>query len=364
MVKMLLEDGSTVELKGLHAPVSRGRRYVYHRKTGHRFKSPWGSWALVEEVRAFKASQTAMTTRPGTLGALITAYAGGGGAQPSPEWLSLKPRTRRDYETRAIAILELWNDVALERFNAPFIFKLRDKLAQTKGRRTVNYTLTFLSTLYGWAKPRGLVQGESWSVPPLPAPRDAPRANRPWDEDERLAVLEHTPDHLRIPIAIVMFTGLREADALNLPWSVYDPRQALFNFSPSKNDYDLWLAPSPQLRTTIQHAPRTAVTIATTSRGTPWTEGGFRASWRTARKKLEGEGLVRPGLTIHGLRHTVGNALADDGMSTADIARILGHKTEAQAAKYSDRAERRDAATAAVATFTRLGNRTPDERKV
>lgn len=357
MVKMLLDDGSVVNLKGLHCPTAKGVRYVYHRKTGHRFTSPWGSWELVEEVKAFEASQTTPAgPKPGTLGALITLW------RRSPEWASLAPRTRRDYERRAIEILTPWDDVPLDRIGPPLIFKLRDKLAKSRGRRTVSYVLTVFSNLYAWGKPRGLVTGDSWTVPPLPRPKDAVRANRPWEADEREAVLAAAPVHLKVPIALVMFTGLRESDALALPWSVW--RDGAFNFSPAKNRYDLWLSPPAELSDILASAPKRAVTIAATSRGTVWTAAGFRASWRTLRISLEKAGKVRPGLTIHGLRHTVGNALAEDGMNTADIARILGHKTERQAAEYSNRTARKDAASRAVTTLSRMGGGTPKERKV
>jgi hypothetical protein len=32
--------------------------------------------------------------------------------------------------------------------------------------------------------------------------------------------------------------------------------------------------------------------------GEPWTEGGFNASWRTFKKRLEVEGLIEAGLTV------------------------------------------------------------------
>lgn len=356
MTKMRLEDGSTVELKGLHCPKVKGRRYVYHRKTGHRFESEYGTWALVREYEAFVAALKTPETRPGTLGGLIIAY------RNSPEWADLAQRTRFDYETRVIGYLDPWKDLTLERVTPQLIFKLRDRLAAKGRRRTANYVLSFLSALWSWASPRGLVSGEPWRVPHLKRPKGAPRANRPWDPDERRAVLDHAPAHLKVPIALVMFTGLRESDALRLPWSVW--QDGLFNFSPSKNEYDLWMKPAAELRQILKAAPMKAVSIAVNSFGQPWTASGFRASWRKLRIDLEERGLVRPGLTIHGLRHTVGNALADDGMNTADIARVLGHKTERQAAEYSNRAQRKQAAKAAVVTLGKMGGRTPRKRKL
>jgi integrase len=73
--------------------------------------------------------------------------------------------------------------------------------------------------------------------------------------------------------------------------------------------------------------------------------------------KLEAEGKVRPGLTFHGLRHTAGRLLADRGADPRTIAALLGHKTLQMAAHYSEEADRKKRAVAAVAKLRPRGKK-------
>jgi integrase len=50
---------------------------------------------------------------------------------------------------------------------------------------------------------------------------------------------------------------------------------------------------------------------------------------------------VQPGLTFHGLRHTVGKNLAEAGCDTRTIAAFLGHKTEDMAKLYAAEEDQR-----------------------
>jgi integrase len=65
-------------------------------------------------------------------------------------------------------------------------------------------------------------------------------------------------------------------------------------------------------------------------------------------KGLEKTGQVQPGLTFHGLRHTAGRKLAENGAEPHMIAAMLGHRTLAMAWHYSKDANRKELARAAV----------------
>lgn len=62
------------------------------------------------------------------------------------------------------------------------------------------------------------------------------------------------------------------------------------------------------------------MTILQTECGRPWTESGFRASWRKACEKA---GVT--GVTFHDLRGTAVTRLAIAGCTVAEIATIAGH---------------------------------------
>src|SRR5262249_13813642 len=82
-----------------------------------------------------------------------------------------------------------------------------------------------------------------------------------------------------------------------------------------------------------------AVTLCANSHGLPWTESGFRASWRKVRKQLEKEGRVGIGLTLYGLRHTVAVILRECGCDERTIADALGQKTIEMARHYAEGAD-------------------------
>ena len=82
-----------------------------------------------------------------------------------------------------------------------------------------------------------------------------------------------------------------------------------------------------------------ATTFCVHSRGRPWSQGGFSASWRLLRKKLEQEGRIRPGLTLYGLRHTMAVILRKSGCDERAIADALGQKTIEMARHYAKGAD-------------------------
>ncbi len=82
----------------------------------------------------------------------------------------------------------------------------------------------------------------------------------------------------------------------------------------------------------IANAPKhDALTLCANSRGATWTYNSFSTNWAKLKRALEADGVVQPGLTFKGLRHTVATILAEMGMDHGTIALVLGHATEAMA---------------------------------
>jgi integrase len=103
----------------------------------------------------------------------------------------------------------------------------------------------------------------------------------------------------------------------------------------SKTGEPVFLPCPAQLIEILANAPpHDAITVCANSDGKPWTTSGFRASWRKVRVKLEADGKVGPGLTLYGLRHTVGTILREMGFDERTIADMLGQKTLEMARHY------------------------------
>jgi integrase len=78
------------------------------------------------------------------------------------------------------------------------------------------------------------------------------------------------------------------------------------------------------------------------------TEAGLRKAFRTLIVRLMAEGKVEPGLTLHGRRRTLGDALMELGGDPDIVRAVLGQKSISASLHYSAGASRKRAASAAI----------------
>jgi integrase len=169
-------------------------------------------------------------------------------------------------------------------------------------------------------------------------------------------VLDNAPVHMKPAIGLMMFTGLGPKDALKLPRSFYRDGEIATHRSKTGGPV-FWPVPD-ELCHILEAAPKhDAITLCATSEGKPWTESGFRASWRPIRLKLEKAGAVGPGLTMYGLRHTVAVILRELGYDERTIADALGQKTIEMARLYAEGADLKPKMRGVVANFDAELNR-------
>lgn len=321
-----------VRIKGLNKVKSKGKTYFYHRKTGRRIDAAPGTAAFFAEIAAAEDSiRGKAKATPGTLGMIVDAY------RASKFFTDKKEATRLSYE-RALAVLEPLRDMPLSKITSGFAAELRDRLAETRGRWIVNYTLKMLSILMDFARERDAVkENVIVKVKHLPRAADAPDANRPWRPEECRALLDAAPPYMRVPIALAMLAGFRKEDALTARKSAL--RDGLIEVRTSKRGRTVRVPVHPELARILGEAPHDAITLSATSRGTPWTGSGFNASFQKLRNRLEADGVVGEGLTMHGLRHTLATRLKEAGARDEDIASILGQASLSMARHYSKTAD-------------------------
>lgn len=314
--------GTLVRVKGIRRwrHPRTGIWYCYHRKSGTPIHGEFGSPAFFAELAAIEKSQQAKTARPGTLGLAIDAY------HRTPAWAALRPKTRVSYE-RAIAILEPLRDMPLIALNRSTIIRLRDeKIFPRHGRWMANYVVTFLGILLPFCRDYDFIKDNPLAerVKKLRKPRDGLVQNRPWTEEECRIVLEKAPPHIRVPIALAMCAGLRKADVLTVTKAAI--ASGMITVTTAKREKEISAPIHPLLADAIKALPASdAVQIAVNSYGQPWSETGFNSSWSKFRNSLRSQGLVGPGLTIHGLRHTLATRLKEAGADVGMIADILGN---------------------------------------
>jgi integrase len=320
---------TVVRVKGIKRFCDRhGKWRCYHRKTGLPIKSEFGSGEFFQELaRLDGIAKQIAKPKVGTLGMLVTEY------RASREFNDLAPRTRADYQ-RILDYLKAISDTPLARFDRVLVVRIRDK-ASTRGRRFANYVKALLSILFSWGLERGyLSSNPAERVRNIRRAKGIPDANRPWTDSERHAVLDASPPQMKPALSLMMFTGLGPKDALMLPRTFYKGGEIATRRSKTREPV-FWPAPRPlrdALSVAVEHD---AITLCANSHGQPWTEHGFRASWRKLRLRLESTGQIGPGLTLYGLRHTVAVILRECGFDERTIADALGQKTIEMARHYA-----------------------------
>src|SRR5262249_52762410 len=102
-----------------------------------------------------------------------------------------------------------------------------------------------------------------------------------------------------------------------------------------------------RLREILDAKARVSPQIVVGVRGRPMSANTLGSRFFDFLKSLPEE-TVEPGLSFHGLRHTLGTRLAEAGWDAPTIASVLGQQTTQMAEHYSRTARRHHLATAAI----------------
>ena len=339
--------------------------YWYHRATGKRLKHDPETADGFLEVAAL--DREADKLKPvagflaGTYAALWALY------RESPEWRKLKPRTRSDYQAVRDWIGPVAEKLYIVQITPAALLRLRDKAAAQRGMRFANYVVQVLRLTLEWGIPRELVrENAARKVELIRRPKGKPKVNRAWSDAEVEAFAAAAPPQLVVPFALGLFAGMREGDALIVTRRAYDG--ATLRWIASKNGEECSAPVAGSFKLILDGAVEQAkaaarkdrarpVQLALTSRGTAWTESGFRASFFRLVRELQAAGALQPGCTFHGLRHTIARHAREDGQSDSRVAAAIGDRSPAMAQIYGRDADRGQAQTEVLQTVQkRFGN--------
>lgn len=328
-----------VRLKGIKRVRSKGHVYYYHRATMTRLHGEPDSPQFLTQLRELDNS-TLGTKLPGTLGRLLAAY------RAAPEFTELALGSKREYQ-KGMAALRAVDAVPLAALTVPRLYELRDRIMSRHSRSTANRTIALLRLVFAWGIKRGLCQSNpAIAVEKIRRPKDAKVVNRRWRDNELEIVLNEAPAWMQVPIAIAAFTGMRESDVVRVTWKSYDGCE--FETRQLKTGNPIWIPAHYRLRAILDAARRIGPQIVVGVRGRPMSANSFGSRFFEFIARLREAGKVEPGLSFHGLRHTLGTRLAEAGCDPATIAAVLGQKTTKMAEHYSRTARRHHLATAAI----------------
>ncbi|RTL86897.1 MAG: integrase [Hyphomicrobiales bacterium] len=237
----------------------------------------------------------------------------------SPKFLSKADRTRRDYLRHIEKIEHAFGDFPVEglidrRARDEFL-TWGDKLALAS-KRQGDYTMTVFALMLAWAKKRGKIAHNP--LEKLERYYSGTRAEIIWTDDDEAALARVASQPLRLALMLALWTGQRQGDILKMAWSAYDGR--LIKVRANKTNSYLPIPAGKPLRELLDATRRQSPLIVTNTRGRPYSENGFRASWAKACDKA---GLS--GITFHDLRGTAVTRLAIAGASEPEIAAVTGH---------------------------------------
>jgi integrase len=158
--------------------------------------------------------------------------------------------------------------------------------------------------------------------------------------------------------ALALYTGQRQGDVLEMTWTAV--RGGLIEVRQEKTGKHLTIPAHQNLLAVLAKVPRNSVRILTSTRGTPWTKDGFRASWQ---KALMGPltPVREASLVFHGLRKSAVVTLLEAGCSDAEVAAITGQSRQ-MVEHYAKQVNQKKLAASAILKWERAGNESLQNR--
>lgn len=228
---------------------------------------------------------------------------------------------------------------------ASLIAEIRDKLAREKcengrGRTdaTVNRYLATLSAAFAYA-----VKDLEWidrnPLERVKKGRESPGRVRYLTDAERERLLKECSSssnpHLYLAVVLALTTGARQSEVMNLRWQQIDfqRRTILLLDGETKNGEGRVLPLTGEAFHVLK--ARSKVRALNDDRVFPVPAAGrafgsLRTAWAAALKRAD----VRE-FRWHDLRHTAASYLTMAGVSSMEVAKVLGHKTLQMTARYS-----------------------------
>ena len=319
-----------------------GKVRVYYRKgKGQRIALP----ASVGSDEFHEAYQCALvgnaesgrnqrnSAQPGTIAALINSYRG------SAAYIGLRDTTKTGYSSRLEALRTKHGHRSVagltrERINAGILQPYADRPGAALS------ILKMLRVLIRHAIDIGLLKHD----PSLRIKRPKTNEIRSWTETEIETFENRWPigTKQRLAFALFLYTGQRRSDVHRMTWSDVSKRSIWV--MQQKTGAKLSIPLHRDLLAVLALAEREHVTILNTMYGRPFTVDGFSQWMRDAITAAELPLDCQP----HGLRKAAGRRLAEAGCSANEIMSVLGHKTLAEAERYTRQADQARLATAAV----------------
>lgn len=250
--------------------------------------------------------------------------------------------TQRHDRLYARRVVDLVGDIPIDELATPDVHRLQRALATTP--ILANRVVSFVSQLCDHAERAGARPTNSNPTRALRRHRERVAGDF-LPAAQRRAFVEATWQCTRrgevtssagCACLLMLLAGLRLREALDLRWSEVDLQAGLLRFAPrelrgsNKTGENTARPISDDVIAVLRTMPRWSAWVAPN----PRTRRPYRDIRKSMARICEVAG-VSPRLRRHALRHSFGTALAEAGMTEAEIAAWLGHQSPATAARYT-----------------------------
>ncbi len=261
----------------------------------------------------------------------------------------------KEYLKRAIELG--FEQIALHSLTKPNVVRLRNKVAKKFGVWTGNYTVRVLSRLFEWAALYGHMTGNpAAGVPSLARPENQPHQHRSWGPQEFETMLAGARERgwkgVVLALALARFAGWPLGDIVHQPPTCWQKPRLVYvrRKTRKRNRTTNVLAPDRLQKIIGEIEPdMEAKTLVTNEQGKPYIESGLR----TMIHKLASALSMKPGLTIHGLRHSLGKELYDLGLEREARKAVMAHESDAASKVYERDGNRSRQADKAIRAMNR-----------
>lgn len=351
-----------VKLEGLNIVKARGRWYVYPRGGGDALVRGFEG-SREDLLKAFAEPAFLQTyNRPRllrrraaefpieALGGFVHWFTCGaidqakpGEVMGYPKWWKLADSTRTDY-LDAFDYLRPEFDIVLKDITQPALYEVRDTCANKKWPRFADQMIAALSSMFKQAVKRG-------KMPFNPclgmdkAHKADPNSNREWFPHEWDFVRNNAPAEVLIPCMIARYVGLAGQTIVGLSDRQFFDHPLTgkaVQYTRRKNGKATLLPVQAELQDFLaaRDIGRADGVIAVRDDGSLWeSEKDMQTRVSHWLRDQERAGRIGAGTTLHGLRVTYAAWWKRNGASNAEVAELIGDKSEAMGKHYTRHVE-------------------------
>lgn len=261
--------------------------------------------------------------------------------QRSPEYDRLAKRTKSDYDKHLRFLSEKVGHLEPKNIARHHVIRWRDTWAEASPHRA-NYRLRVLRIVMERAIDYGLLPTGGNPAKGVAEVKYAKLERQPWPSELVEAARHQTTERTMLLFELLLGTGQRIGDVLEMKWSDFDGEA--ISVRQSKTGTNLWVPATQQLLKALHDAPRRSVFILTNHQASgSWSYRGAHDAMMKLRRSIGAEAF-----DIHSLRYTATAELARVGLDDAQIMAITGHKTNRMVQLYAGPERQKARARAAL----------------